>query len=337
MLKKIIPITLCAIMLIALIPMAIVGMSNDEKAQGYNELNASSMNASEVDYTKDEKENVEEKASVATQVFDLSSDSDIVPTLEDEKDYVEILKVCDNEEEFVLGCDFETIIYGIPEMEYEGKFYQFIDGKLYVSQGDHEKKRVIVEQDGDNINIFDGVMYYTVFEDGKAYIRALDIETESISNVLETGTEKICYMYVINNELLMYLADGIVYQCLLGSEDIQRVSPRDDIYNFIPTFDGNVYATGNRWNNTLYFNEMHLADGVSYYSIIKEHLVVSFTAEFFQCPMKTLVIAYSEEGTQEFDLESNMVLYNLDGEDEYEYTDEEYGEERDCTCCEEGW
>ncbi|MBR5949016.1 MAG: InlB B-repeat-containing protein [Clostridia bacterium] len=218
---------------------------------------------------------------------------------------------------FKLASNHDAILYGYQKESYADKTYFFENGKLYVETD--TRKTVLADEDGENINISNGKLYFTVFENGKAQIKAVDLESRKVSTVLSAGKEQIRNFYIVNDDTMLYLAGGIVYSCRIGAQKVERISPMDNVFSFIPTNSGNLYAAGELFNCSISLDNVHLLDKVSYYTVdlAKDHFVATVDGTLFQIPMAKLrgfcskVIKEKAENTA--DLLPYMTEYDLYG------------------------
>lgn len=216
---------------------------------------------------------------------------------------------------FSIACDPSEMIYGIPTAEYQDTVYGFSNGKLYAVTD--KAMRVVAEGDGDNINIVNSSIYFTTYSDGKAEIKRFDIETERVSTVMYAGKDMIHNLYVVNEKLLMYLSDGVVFQASLEAGISKVISPVEDICSFIPTNYGNLYATGESCASTLYLEEIKLLDNVQYYSADRGYLVVKIKEINYQIKLSKLRSFYEmkkeNSRRKSLDLSQYLEEYSLDG------------------------
>lgn len=241
---------------------------------------------------------------------------------------------------FKLASNHDAILYGYQKESYVDKTYFFENGKLYVETD--TRKTILADEDGENINISNGKLYFTVFENGKAQIKAVDLESRKVSSVLSAGKEQIRNFYIVNDDTMLYLAGGIVYSCRIGAQKVERISPMDNVFSFIPTNSGNLYAAGELFDCSISLDNVHLLDKVSYYSVDleKDHFVATVDGTLFQIPMAKLrgfcskVIKEKAENTA--DLLPYMTEYDLYGT--YDAVDllRLNDESRICECCESG-
>ncbi len=218
---------------------------------------------------------------------------------------------------FKLASNHDVILYGYQKESYADKTYFFENGKLYVETD--TRKTILADEDGENINISNGKLYFTVFENGKAQIKAVDLESRKVSSVLSAGKEQIRNFYIVNDDTMLYLAGGIVYSCRIGAQKVERISPMDNVFSFIPTNSGNLYAAGELFNCSISLDNVHLLDKVSYYSVDleKDHFVVTVDGTLFQIPMAKLrgfcSKAIKEKAENTADLLPYMTEYDLYG------------------------
>lgn len=241
---------------------------------------------------------------------------------------------------FKLASNHDAILYGYQKESYADKTYFFENGKLYVETD--TRKTVFADEDGENINISNGKLYFTVFENGKAQIKAVDLESRKVSSVLSAGKEQIRNFYIVNDDTMLYLTGGIVYSCRIGAQKVERISPMDNVFSFIPTNSGNLYAAGELFNCSISLDNVHLLDKVSYYSVDleKDHFVATVDGTLFQIPMAKLrgfcSKAIKEKAEKTADLLPYMTEYDLYGTYDAVELLRLNDENRICECCESG-
>ena len=217
--------------------------------------------------------------------------------------------------DFSLGCDGSEMLYGIPTAEYNGITYGFSDKKLYALSDNGAIP--ILNQDGDNINLVENMIYFTTYENEKAFIKSYNLSDGTLSTVMYAGESMIFYFYVVNSNTLMYLSNGIVYQAMLGSLSAQRISPMKNICSFLPTNIGILYGTGIGCDCTLYLDNTFLLDNVRSYGIEDDHLVVTAQDVLYQIPMEKLpsfcALTVTNSAVRKASLLPYLEQYNLHG------------------------
>lgn len=229
----------------------------------------------------------------------------------------EILPVPAKDPNFRLADNHETINNGPQNTVNTYKTYYCENSKLYAET--NGIKTIVAECAGDNITISNGKLYFTEFDNADAKIKTVDLESREISTVLDVGRNRICQFYIVNDERMMYLSGGVVYSCLIGDRCPERISPMDNVFNFLPTDSGTLFAVGELFNYSVSLDNVHLLDKVSYYTVdlTKDYFVATVDYVLLQIPMDKVrgfcSKALNEKMERTADLLPYMTEYDLYG------------------------
>lgn len=235
-----------------------------------------------------------------------SADSLVIADAENEKTSTTV--------DFYLGCDFHDIVYGDSQIGYNGNLYRFSNQDL-VCVSDNTIKH-IAKTDGDNLNISNGKLYYSAYNKGNAYIYAYDLNANTESEILCLWDKKIINMYVINDSYIEFLADQTVYTYDILTKSLKEVAAPKNTINFIPTQDGNFYASGSSVDSTIVFMGKELVSHATYYSIENGMFIATIDGTTYQMPVSKIVSRCNEA-------EGNGYIYSeicpLQDMEEYEF------------------
>ena len=235
-----------------------------------------------------------------------SADSLVIADAEKEKTSTTV--------DFYLGCDFHDIVYGDSQIGYNGNLYRFSNQDL-VCVSDNTIKH-IAKTDGDNLNISNGKLYYSAYNKGNAYIYAYDLNANTESEILCLWDKKIINMYVINDSYIEFLADQTVYTYDILTKSLKEVAAPKNTINFIPTQDGNFYASGSSVDSTIVFMGKELVSHATYYSIENGMFIATIDGTTYQMPVSKIVSRCNEA-------EGNGYIYSeicpLQDMEEYEF------------------
>ena len=103
---------------------------------------------------------------------------------------------------FYLGSDFHAIIYGDSKVKCNGREYRFADQQLVCET--NGKTECILSADGDNLNISNGKLYYSVYESGIASVVSFDLTSGKERELFRLGNDRIANMYVINEPPVLH-------------------------------------------------------------------------------------------------------------------------------------
>lgn len=241
-------------------------------------------------------------------------------------------------DEFSIGCDHEAVLYGGECIEYGKTKYCIDEGCLYSCDGD--KRSPISERYCKNLNECNGLLYFTTFNDGISQINTFDPISKKTKPVLTVGSFEIVNFYIINNKKMMYLTNGIVYECDLVSKSIKQVSTFENVFSFIPTRIGIIYANGELLDYSLFLNNFHLLDNANYYSIREDHLVVQIEDTLYQISLDDLY-SYCNNNTLAESKGGNSIIplledYNLYGIYDVAELLQLNNANRECETCDSG-
>lgn len=134
----------------------------------------------------------------------------------------------------------------------DGGRYLLTDGGLYYSDGGlwfdaDGGTRYLAPDEGENLNLSDGWLYYTV---ASGEVRRVPVSGGTAETVYSFGAY-IKQLYVMGDEL-RFLAGGVVYSYDMTSGALETPEAPAEVLGLIPTPLGNVYLTGEARSYTLW-------------------------------------------------------------------------------------
>lgn len=148
----------------------------------------------------------------------------------------------------------------------DGDAYYYAQDGIWCAVGDTERQ--LTAQDGANLNLYDGWLYYTT-ESAVRRVSLADGTTETVYD----GAH-IDQLYVLGRALL-YLADGGVYAYDGTSGMLTQLQTPAAVTGLIPTEYGNIYLTGGAFDRTVWVNGSAVLEDVESCYTDSGYLVVN--------------------------------------------------------------
>ncbi len=204
---------------------------------------------------------------------------------------------------FAVGNTDLNILNGGIMLRAGDSFY-FNQQGIFVQQG--EKVTALSADDGKNLNLWNGRLYYTV----GALVRSMPAAGGS-AETIHTAVDPIKQLYVVNGALL-YLAEGQVYKCEAGSQvAILQASPKD-VQGLIPTEYGNLYLTGELFDYSLRANRTLVQEHVSSCYTDSGYLVIAKDNKNYMAELSALFGSFDPKAPLEsFSLHGDAALSEL--------------------------
>lgn len=160
-----------------------------------------------------------------------------------------------------VGASGYDIINGADYISCEsGDFLGLRDGVYRLKDGIKEK---ISDDIASNFNTSGNVVFYTTVNNGVQYVKGIDSGSLEVVYELELQDYSIKHLYVINNQYFYFLSQGDLFICEMNEKEVRKVTSRGDIFSFIPTTEGVIYATGELFDYDVFFGRIKILDSVS--------------------------------------------------------------------------
>ncbi|MBQ4429424.1 MAG: InlB B-repeat-containing protein [Clostridia bacterium] len=211
---------------------------------------------------------------------------------------------------FKLGSEPENILYDYGKAMIGNTVYRIKDGSIVSSEND--VKLVSAKLDSNNLNVLNNKLVFTCFDGNEASICSYDTKSGELRTMLKTGAAEITHMYVVNDAHIDYLADNAVYRYDIGSGAVEKLTAPADVFSFVPTYGGNIYAAGSAASASLFFESTELLDKVTYYSVEENSLIVTADSMSYKLALIDL-IDYCSGAKATRDLCSIMTPYDFYG------------------------
>lgn len=227
----------------------------------------------------------------------------------------------DNSSDFFLGNLAINSLHG-------GVFLQ-VDNTLYhadhsgIWQGD----TLLASDPGRNLNMVNNVLYYTVFQE-QSIIRRLHLETGLVEDLFYWPHD-ITQMLLVEGNMLHFLSQGVLHSLNLQTKEHGQSDTHSDIWRFLPTVYGMVYATGSFGNIDLWAGTRLLDTNVTQFFTEDDFLIIrhgsqdyeiSFADAFFAPELEMLtytprvteeeILAFYHQHLEEGDCPECLRLYD---------------------------
>lgn len=196
-------------------------------------------------------------------------------------------------------------------------FYYSEGGGVYVSSGG-SAARLLTDEDGANLNVIDGYVYYTMSGGTVRRVPVTGGEPETVYQ----HTSDIRQLYVYGGGTLRFLAGGIVcgYVAGAGGEAV-RESELTGVVGLIPTSYGDILLTGAVFDYTVNVNGRAVLSGVTGCYTDSGYLAVTIDAANYQTPLSRLFGSFdASNDLEEFGIHGTgdmASLFNLDHDEYY--------------------
>ncbi len=165
------------------------------------------------------------------------------------------------------------------------------DGELYyISDSDGAVYALgrfdtpVVEGPVAKLNYAEGVLYYARDRKTAFDLCAFDLETGEERVLLEDFSGRIGQLYLVDGQDLVFSCGNAIWQFPLEGDRCRLLMLAPDLWSFVPTGCGIVYATGSLFDYNLYANE-------------------------------NLLVRHAEAYSVRFDLENGLLCYTCDEQD----------------------
>ncbi len=161
----------------------------------------------------------------------------------------------------------------------DGDAFYFADGGIWCdSEG---QTRRVSSDNGANLNLADGWLYYTTWAD----VRRVSLAGGTVETVY--ACPDIAQLYVIGRQLL-YLADGAVYLYDMTNAVRTQLDAPENTSGLIPTEYGNIYLSGEAFDRSVWVNGSVAFEGVMSCYTDTGYLVVERGSDTCQISLEAL-------------------------------------------------
>ncbi|NLW64707.1 MAG: SH3 domain-containing protein [Clostridiales bacterium] len=204
-----------------------------------------------------------------------------------------------------------------------GNLY-FNHGGLFVKRG--ERVYALSADDGKNLNLWNGYLYYTVGETVKKMPESGGTATD-----IHSASDIIKQMYVINGAI-KYLAGGKVYELSDGASSAVMTTDLTDVMRLIPTQYGDLFLTGEVFDYTVWAGGKPVLSGVRSCYTDGDQLAVQIGNQNYMTELSALFGSFNADSDlQDFNLHGTAGLCSLLAPDD-DNTISEYNDNYDLVC-----
>lgn len=218
-----------------------------------------------------------------------------------------------------VGASGYDIINGADCISCEsGDFLGLRDGVYRLKDGIKEK---ISDDIASNFNTSGNVVFYTTVNNGVQYVKGIDSDSLEVVYELELKDYSIKHLYVINNQYFYFLSQGDLFILEMNNKEVKRVTSRGDIFSFIPTTEGVIYATGELFDYDVFFGRIKILDSVSDW-FTTEYGIVYRTNEAIEkqikyVDIKTISTSKNSIDGAESEAIAEVLTLSTDGDDRW--------------------
>ncbi len=166
-----------------------------------------------------------------------------------------------------LGTDPSDMLSGGGRQVLVGELQYYIDdadGSVYeLSRPD----QVVVEGPVAGLNYADGVLYYARLREADFALCAFDLEAGTERVLLKTFSGSVRQLYLVNDKALEFSTGDEVWSFSLTDGTCTLLLTAPELWSFVPTGCGLIYATGSLFDYTLFANGQLLARHVQDYTV----------------------------------------------------------------------
>ncbi len=182
---------------------------------------------------------------------------------------------------FSLGASGYDIINGTKvASDGERMVYGLQDG-IHVQESNGEEYLLCTDQAG-NLNLSDGILYYTTTYKNDSYIKVIDLKQRTLQEDYCLSGFPIKHMYLVDNDRLLFSAAGRIYRLELSDGTLSLELDCKGLFSFMPTRYGILYATGTLFDYTLYAAGNLVVEHVSDYYMEDDILVYQSNGEEYR-------------------------------------------------------
>ena len=166
------------------------------------------------------------------------------------------------------GNEITDILYGRDILVDGIRYYGNDKGLFYLDDSGEKCVEVkLLDDCAENLNYWNGYLYYTVFENGETRLIQTNLKTleRTIKKVWEN--QKIGQLYLINDGEFLYSSGDTIFR--LDSDTLEEATEWEisELELFAPTEYGYVYSVRNGEGYSVYLNQVLLAEQCEYFDI----------------------------------------------------------------------
>ncbi len=187
-----------------------------------------------------------------------------------------------------VASDVSKILYGEPSLECKGKTFSVSDDGITVTVDRSEQRTDETNPTADNFNAVGNKLYYSTHDNGKSYVRCMNVSTGECTTLSECPAGEIVNMYVINGNTVLYSVGNNVYRYKIDTHETEIIASHDDLTCFAPTSAGIIYYCGDVCENKLYLDEISLIKNIEYFDFEENYLTFSIQGIPYQVTIEQL-------------------------------------------------
>lgn len=204
------------------------------------------------------------------------------------------------------GNEITDILYGRDILVDGIRYYGNDKGLFYLDDSGEKCVEVkLLDDCAENLNYWNGYLYYTVFENGETRLIQTNLKTleRTIKKVWEN--QKIGQLYLINDGEFLYSSGDTIFS--LDSDTMEEATEWkiSGLELFAPTEYGYVYSVRNGEGYSVYLNQVLLAEQCEHFNVVElDRLYVSCTIDedhLYYCleeiPQYDVAVLYSNGET----------------------------------------
>ncbi len=179
------------------------------------------------------------------------------------------------------GNEITDILYGRDILVDGIRYYGNDKGLFYLDDSGEKCVEVkLLDDCAENLNYWNGYLYYTVFENGETRLIQTNLKTleRTIKKVWEN--QKIGQLYLINDGEFLYSSGDTIFS--LDSDTLEEATEWEisGLELFAPTEYGYVYSVRNGEGYSVYLNQVLLAEQCEHFNVVElDRLYVSCTID----------------------------------------------------------
>lgn len=217
--------------------------------------------------TEEKTEEVTEPSEEATEesMEEVTEEEPEEPTEEPTEDVEEIEEAAGI---WYYGNEITDILYGRDILVDGIRYYGNENGLFYLDDSGEKCVEVkLLDDCAENLNYWNGYLYYTVFENGETRLIQTNLKTLERTIKKAWENQKIGQLYLINDGEFLYSSGDTIFR--LDSDTLEEATEWEisELELFAPTEYGYVYSVRNGEGYSVYLNQVLLAEQCEYFDI----------------------------------------------------------------------